>query len=57
MSCWSGSCHPPTNLYVFNPDSFLVLWCLAHNIAIAGGLEMQRRYGQWDREGYVRGNP
>lgn len=33
------------------------MWCVGHCLAIAGGLEMQRRHGQWDREGYVRGNP
>lgn len=32
-------------------------WSLGHNLAIAGGLEMQRRLGQWDRIGYWKDKP
>ncbi len=31
--------------------------CLVHNVVIAGALEMQRRYGRWDRVGYWEDKP
>ena len=34
-----------------------VLLNLLQCLVTAGGLEMARRYGQWDREGYWRHKP
>ena len=33
------------------------LGVLGLNLSIAGGLELQRRYGRWDREGFWRDKP
>lgn len=33
------------------------LWCLVHNISIAGALRLAHEYGQWDGAGYHLRHP
>lgn len=52
-----GPGEPPIDITLTPPWGFHPIWCLLHNVAVAGAIKLATENGWWDGAGYHRRNP